>query len=65
MRLESQPHRRRRLSYIAALFMIVTAVLIAQLFWVCEPEPNWKNAVSPQCTLNKQVAICQLVCEFN
>ena len=28
---------------------------------VCEPLAHWKDAVSPQCPLDKQVAICQLV----
>ncbi|EPT05663.1 hypothetical protein FOMPIDRAFT_1044980 [Fomitopsis schrenkii] len=31
---------------------------------VCEPMPEWRNAVSPQCPLDKQVAICQLVTDI-
>jgi len=40
----------------------VTAVfLIAQVFWVCEPQPVWKEETAPQCRLTKQVVICQIV----
>ncbi|PBL00056.1 hypothetical protein ARMGADRAFT_1008547 [Armillaria gallica] len=60
-RLDPSENRRRRLLCVAALFILVLAILIAQLYWVCEPEPRWKDMRSPQCTLNKQVAICQLV----
>lgn len=63
IRLDPSPTRRRRLLAVAALFFTVAVVLIVQLFWVCEPEAGWKDTKSPQCKLNKQVAICQLVCE--
>ncbi|KAK0215084.1 hypothetical protein IW262DRAFT_1404952 [Armillaria fumosa] len=61
IRLDPSENRRRRLLCVAALFIFVLTILIAQLYWVCEPEPRWKDMRSPQCTLNKQVAICQLV----
>ncbi len=62
IRLDPSERRRRRLLWIGVLFFLVLVILICQLFWVCEPEPKWKDMRSPQCTLNKQVAICQLVC---
>ncbi|PBK60606.1 hypothetical protein ARMSODRAFT_944675 [Armillaria solidipes] len=61
IRVDPSENRRRRLLCVAALFILVLAILIAQLYWVCEPEPRWKDMRSPQCTLNKEVAICQLV----
>ncbi|KAG7443920.1 uncharacterized protein BT62DRAFT_988070 [Guyanagaster necrorhizus] len=61
IRVDPSETRRRRLFCIAALFILVLAILIAQLFWVCEPELGWRDTRSPQCTLNKQVAISQLV----
>ncbi|EJD36626.1 hypothetical protein AURDEDRAFT_117041 [Auricularia subglabra TFB-10046 SS5] len=64
IRLEPNVSSRKKL-YWAALALFLTVVfLIAQLFWVCEPEPHWKDLASPQCTLNKQVAICQLVTDI-
>jgi hypothetical protein len=37
---------------------------MAQLLWVCEPEPKWKEAPNPQCVLPTQVAVVQLVSEY-
>jgi len=67
IRLDPSPFRKRVLLYIAGVYFTVTLFLISQLFWVCEPENihnQWKNAASPQCTLNKQVAISQLVSDI-
>lgn len=64
IRLDPSEIRRRRLLYVAGLFFVVCVILIAQLFWICEREPGWKDTKSPQCTLNKQVVICQLVCQY-
>ncbi|KAF8888061.1 hypothetical protein BD779DRAFT_1470436 [Infundibulicybe gibba] len=61
IRLDPSESRRKRLLYIAFVYILVCLILIAQLFWVCEPEHGWKDMESPQCTLNKEVAICQLV----
>lgn len=61
MRIETDPDKIRQLTWISRVFIVTTLFLIAQLFWVCEPEPHWKDAVSPQCVLTKQVVICQLV----
>jgi hypothetical protein len=63
IRLDPSPSRRKRLHYISALFVFAWLVLTVQLFWICEPEQGWKDERNPQCVLNKQVAICQLVCE--
>lgn len=67
IRLDPSPHRRKILLYIAAGYMTVTVILLCQLFWICEPENmgnHWKDLRNPQCTLNKQVAICQLVSDI-
>ncbi|KAF9465586.1 hypothetical protein BDZ94DRAFT_1306937 [Collybia nuda] len=61
IRVDSSDNRKRLLKLVAVLFSVVCIVLIAQLYWVCEPQPKWKDLPSPQCTLNKQIAICQLV----
>ncbi|KAF9465587.1 hypothetical protein BDZ94DRAFT_1253482 [Collybia nuda] len=61
IRVDPSDSRKRLLKLVAVLFSIVCIVLIAQLYWVCEPQPKWKDLPSPQCTLNKQIAICQLV----
>ncbi|KIP09640.1 hypothetical protein PHLGIDRAFT_34292, partial [Phlebiopsis gigantea 11061_1 CR5-6] len=64
IRIDPNPKTRLILHRVGVVFIVVLGVMIAQLFWVCEPLPNWKNAVSPQCPLDKQVAICQLVTDI-
>ncbi|KAI0053213.1 hypothetical protein FA95DRAFT_1552711 [Auriscalpium vulgare] len=61
IRIDPDPHTRRRLRWVAAAFIGAIGFFIAQILWVCEPEPKWKDLPSPQCHLTKQVAICQLV----
>jgi hypothetical protein len=61
IRIDPSGNRHKRA--VAVLFVVLWFVLTAQIFWVCEPEPHWKDTRSPQCVLDKQVAICQLVCE--
>ncbi|KAA1467296.1 hypothetical protein DENSPDRAFT_832309 [Dentipellis sp. KUC8613] len=61
IRIDPDPVWRLRLRWIAGIFIGAIVFFLAQLMWVCEPEPSWKNAPSPQCKLNKEVAICQLV----
>ncbi|KAI0053205.1 hypothetical protein FA95DRAFT_1552700 [Auriscalpium vulgare] len=61
IRLDSDPVARRKLMWLAGVFVAAIAFFIAQLLWVCEPHPEWKTAMAPQCRLDKQVAICQLV----
>jgi hypothetical protein len=48
------------LFWVAVSFVGAVLFLFAQLLWVCELEPAWKDAVNPQCRLPFQVAICQL-----
>ncbi|KDQ54571.1 hypothetical protein JAAARDRAFT_60555 [Jaapia argillacea MUCL 33604] len=64
IRLDPNPVMRSRLKWVAGVFIACIFFFFAQLMWVCEPEPKWKNAASPQCELNKQVAICQLVSDI-
>ncbi|KAJ7147600.1 hypothetical protein C8R43DRAFT_889556, partial [Mycena crocata] len=61
VRIDPSESRRRRLFWVAVAFVATTLFLLAQLLWVCEPEPSWKDAPNPQCHLPLQVAICQLV----
>ncbi|KZV81495.1 hypothetical protein EXIGLDRAFT_755554 [Exidia glandulosa HHB12029] len=64
IRLEPHTSTRKRLYWAALALFLTVCFLISQLFWVCEPEPGWKDLPSPQCTLNKEVAICQLVTDI-
>lgn len=61
IRLDPDPVMRYRLKWVAGVFVAAIFFFFAQLMWVCEPEPGWKDARSPQCRLNKEVAICQVV----
>ena len=54
---------------IAQLFWVSPTAILASLsilicLQVCEPMPEWRSEVSPQCPLDKQVAICQLVSAY-
>ncbi|KAF8526666.1 hypothetical protein BU17DRAFT_20676, partial [Hysterangium stoloniferum] len=64
IRLDHSEKRRRRLFYVAGLYLLVVVILASQLFWVCELEPGWKDKPIPQCILNEQVVICQLVSDI-
>ncbi|ETW82542.1 hypothetical protein HETIRDRAFT_315451, partial [Heterobasidion irregulare TC 32-1] len=64
IRIDPDPQIRRRLRWIVAIFIFAIFFFLAQLMWVCEPEPGWKDERSPQCKLNKEVAICQLVSDI-
>ncbi|EIW78684.1 hypothetical protein CONPUDRAFT_31182, partial [Coniophora puteana RWD-64-598 SS2] len=64
IRIDPDPRTRRILHRIAIIFIVILLIMIAQVLWVCEPMHDWKNAASPQCPLNKQVAICQLVTDI-
>jgi len=61
IRIDPWEKRRKRLLLIAILFFVAFIILLVQLFWVCEPDPAWKKLSNPQCPLNMQVAIFQLV----
>lgn len=53
--------RRTALIYFAIAYGLVFFILFAQLFWVCERQPLWKDAVIPQCVLGREVAIAQVI----
>ncbi|OBZ69447.1 hypothetical protein A0H81_10643 [Grifola frondosa] len=56
------PGLLRRLLVISAIMFGVTwTILFAQVFWVCESEPGWKDLHPPQCDLGRNVAIAQIV----
>ncbi|KAG7091574.1 hypothetical protein E1B28_010596 [Marasmius oreades] len=62
IRIHPDQGMRRKLYWVAALFVVITAVLISQLYWVCEPAGGqWKNTEAPQCSLTRQVVIFQIV----
>jgi len=52
---------RRLLGWLGYAFGGTCAILIAQIFWVCEREPGWKDLPTPQCSLGLSVAIAQLI----
>ncbi|KAF5381672.1 hypothetical protein D9615_005562 [Tricholomella constricta] len=55
---------KRILYGLVGTFLLIWAILFAQVFWVCEPEPLWKDALSPQCALGRNVAIAQLISDI-
>ncbi|KAJ7708700.1 hypothetical protein B0H17DRAFT_362893 [Mycena rosella] len=61
IRIDPSGIRRRFLLGVAVAFLGACLILIAQLFWVCERKPQWRDAVSPQCPLSRQVVILQLL----
>ncbi|KAI0058788.1 hypothetical protein BV25DRAFT_1829790 [Artomyces pyxidatus] len=61
IRIDPDPQTQRKLKWLAGIFIATIAFFLAQLLWVCEPNDAWKDLPSPQCHLNKEVAICQLV----
>ncbi|KAJ7607748.1 hypothetical protein FB45DRAFT_1040128 [Roridomyces roridus] len=52
---------RRILVASAVLFFVFLGVLLMQLFWVCVPEPGWKQTALAQCDLGREVAITMIV----
>lgn len=52
---------RRWLVRAGIVFACAWAVLFAQVFWVCEREPGWKDGLEPQCDLGRNVAIAQVI----
>ncbi|KAF9465589.1 hypothetical protein BDZ94DRAFT_326393 [Collybia nuda] len=63
IRIDPSRTRQRRLACVGAAFFTTWVLLVAQLFWVCEPNDSWKKLKTPQCPLDEQVAIFQLVCK--
>ncbi|KAF8062504.1 hypothetical protein FPV67DRAFT_1508819 [Lyophyllum atratum] len=53
----------RYLKAMAGLFGAAATILVAQVFWVCEPQNrrnHWKEAQNPQCILGSSVGITQV-----
>jgi len=61
IRIDPDPYQRKRLVFMAATFALAGILLAAQIYWVCVPKPTWKNLSIPQCPLDTQVVVCQLV----
>ncbi|KAK2467364.1 hypothetical protein APHAL10511_000599 [Amanita phalloides] len=61
IRIDPNPVRRKYLIANACIFVFICLFLIAQLFWVCEPQRKWKSLKLPQCQIGSQVAIFQLI----
>ncbi|KAF5385598.1 hypothetical protein D9757_006761 [Collybiopsis confluens] len=57
---------KKQLYVAATYFLLALLVLIAQVFWVCEPQNrhnHWKEDIVPQCVLGESVAITQIASE--
>ncbi|KIJ30171.1 hypothetical protein M422DRAFT_99196, partial [Sphaerobolus stellatus SS14] len=54
---------RQILLYASVIFLIIWAVLFAQVWWMCEKEPGWKDKPHPQCNLGMEVAVAQVITE--
>jgi hypothetical protein len=65
IRIEPNSLQRKRLLFVAATFALACALLIAQVFWVCGPNPAWRKLPIPQCPLGTQVVVCQLICQWS
>ncbi|KAF8994593.1 hypothetical protein BDQ17DRAFT_1430971 [Cyathus striatus] len=52
---------RTMIIYTAMLFGLTWAILFAQVWWVCEREPGWKDQPLPQCDLGLNVAVAQVI----
>ncbi|THH16263.1 hypothetical protein EW146_g4347 [Bondarzewia mesenterica] len=54
--------RLRRMMVIMSVgFFITWVILFAQVWWVCERQPGWKDQPFPQCILGENVAIAQII----
>ncbi|PPQ82833.1 hypothetical protein CVT25_009208 [Psilocybe cyanescens] len=52
---------RKLLVWTGILFGITWAILFAQIWWVCEGNPQWKTKNHPQCPLGTNVAVAQVI----
>ncbi|KAG1872920.1 hypothetical protein DFJ58DRAFT_910530 [Suillus subalutaceus] len=52
---------RKFLMCAVGTFGAIWALLFAQLWWICETQPNWKSQSHPQCDLGRRVAITQMI----
>ncbi|KIK65866.1 hypothetical protein GYMLUDRAFT_38358 [Collybiopsis luxurians FD-317 M1] len=53
----------KQLYTAAVCFILALLILVAQVFWVCEPQNrynHWKDHPTPQCVLGRSVAITQV-----
>ncbi|KAF7342367.1 hypothetical protein MVEN_01825300 [Mycena venus] len=65
IRIDPAFERRKRLFWVAVAFIVVSLVLIAQLFWVCDGSFNsGKEATNLGCHSPPQVAVCQLITDI-
>ncbi|TFK34016.1 hypothetical protein BDQ12DRAFT_738409 [Crucibulum laeve] len=64
IRIDPDITRRYFMKGAAVLFGVAWVILIGQIYWECEPEPNWKSKPVPQCELNADVGICQLISDI-
>ncbi|KDR73778.1 hypothetical protein GALMADRAFT_100630 [Galerina marginata CBS 339.88] len=42
-------------------FFLTWVFLFAQIWWVCEGSPKWKQSLTPQCPLGTGVAVAQVI----
>jgi hypothetical protein len=63
MRLTIPGTFRRFLLCAIGTFGAIWALLFAQLWWICETQPDWKTQPHPQCDLGRRVAITQIISE--
>jgi len=61
IRIDPNHCQRKRLLFVAATFVLAGIFLVGQLYWVCAPDPAWRKFSIPQCPLDTQVVVCQLV----
>ncbi|TFK55477.1 hypothetical protein OE88DRAFT_1731171 [Heliocybe sulcata] len=61
IRLTVRGPYRTLLVRLACCFGVAWAILFAQVFWVCETQPGWKDTPQPQCNLGRNVAIAQVI----
>ncbi|KAH9841069.1 uncharacterized protein C8Q71DRAFT_437379 [Rhodofomes roseus] len=64
MRVATMRKFRLLLRGVAIVFAMTFVILFAQVFWVCEREPGWKDLASPQCELGDDVAVAQITTDI-
>ncbi|KAF8630994.1 hypothetical protein AX15_002686 [Amanita polypyramis BW_CC] len=61
IRVDPHTQRRQLLFVLAAVYIILCILLVAQLFWTCEPQQGWKSLPVPQCHIELPLALFQLI----
>lgn len=64
VRITPPGNTRKFLFGLVGTFVLIWIILFAQVFWVCENEPLWKDTPAPQCALGRNVAIAQLISDI-